>query len=223
MKKVAIYARVSTLLGQSPQNQLIHLRDYAKQRQFEVVDEYVDQGISGAKERRPALDRLLEDAQQSKYSLILISALDRISRDTRHLLNLLHTLSQNQITIVSLRENLDFSTPVGMAFLSVCGAISSLERDLCRERIRNALAAKKLAAERNNTNWRCGRPLRVTSQIQQEVINLRNDGLTISAIAKRLDGRLSRSAIGTIVKCHPKNQVKNAKLTKSKNDLVNGQ
>ncbi len=198
----ALYSRVSTLLGQDPENQLIHLRRVAHERKFVVFREYTDRGISGKRERRPALDALLADARNRQFSVIFISALDRISRDTRHLLNLIHELDKYGVAVVSLREGIDFggSSPVGRACLAIIGAISALERDILADRVRNALAAKKLAAQASGSDWRCGRPIAMTNAIQAEILKLRAQGKSIRQIERALGKKVSHTSIGRFLK-----------------------
>jgi DNA invertase Pin-like site-specific DNA recombinase len=83
-ERVALYARVSTLAGQSPEMQLVELREYAARREWEVVEEYVDHGVSGAKESRPALNRLMNDAKQRKLDVVAVWKLDRFGRSVKH-------------------------------------------------------------------------------------------------------------------------------------------
>ena len=94
--KVAAYARVSTLLNQEPEHQLVPIRQVASNRDFEVVSEYVDR-ISGSTERRRELDRLITDARLGKFKIVVVYALDRLARDTRFLLNLLHELDRKSV------------------------------------------------------------------------------------------------------------------------------
>ena len=121
----AIYARCSTLLGQDLNNQLVPLRAFAQQRGFVVAVEYRDEGVSGSKERRPGLDRLLKDAYLGKFSLVLVTALDRVGRDVRHTVNLLHELSTIGVSLVSQSQAIDFSTPLGKATLVWAGALQT--------------------------------------------------------------------------------------------------
>lgn len=201
----ALYSRVSTLLGQDPENQLVHLRRAASDRQYTVLKEFIDKGISGKRERRPALDVLVDDARKKKFTVIFISALDRISRDTRHLLNLIHELDKYGVSIISLREGIDFSSPVGRACLAIIGAISSLERDILADRVKNALAAKKLAAAASGSDWRCGRPVAMTKEVQTEILQLRAKGLSIRQIEKALEKKVSHTSIGRYLKeCNTK-------------------
>lgn len=183
MTMVALYARCSTLLNQNPENQLIHLRELAKARGFTIIREFVDHGISGAKDKRPALDELVQLARNGKFSLVLTASIDRLARDTRHLLNLIDELSHYGVAIISQREGLDFSTPIGKATLTIIGAIAALERELIRERIKNSLAAKKLAGERSGIPFKIGRPPKVDSSIELKVLELKAKGLSVRAIA----------------------------------------
>lgn len=157
--KAVAYARVSTLLGQYPEHQLSTIRQFALARDFELVREFAVLGISGSKERRPALDELVRDTSQGKFKVIVIVGIDRLARDTWHLLNLVSELHHVGVSVSRLRENIDFITPMGQAALAIFGAMASLERSLISERIRTALAAKKLAAKRRVATGDVGGPL----------------------------------------------------------------
>lgn len=210
MTMVALYARCSTLLSQDPENQLIHLRELAKARGFTIIREFVDHGISGAKEKRPALDELIKMARNGKFSLIITASIDRLARDTRHLLNLIDELSHYGVAIVSHREGLDFSTPIGKATLTIIGAIAALERELIRERIKNSLAAKKLAGEKNGIPFKIGRPPVVDSNMESKVLELKARGLSVRAIAEAAS--IGKSSVQRILK---------AKIAQSQNRKKN--
>ena len=111
--RVALYARVSTTNGQSPEMQLAELREYASRRGFRVVGEYVDEGVSGSKESRPELNRLMADAHRRKFDAVLCWKIDRFGRSLRHLVNSLADLDAYSVAFVSLKDNLDLSTPSG--------------------------------------------------------------------------------------------------------------
>ena len=97
--RVALYARVSTKNnGQNPETQLVALREYASNRQFEIVDEYVDLGISGSKDRRPALDRLMKDARARKIDAVIVARFDRFARSTKHLVTALEEFQALGVT-----------------------------------------------------------------------------------------------------------------------------
>lgn len=182
---VALYARCSTVLKQDPEHQLVPVRDFVNGRGFTIYKEYVDR-ISGTKEHRKALDEMVSEARRGKFKHIVIFALDRLSRDTRHTLNLLHELNQYAVTIISLRENLDFSSAVGKAFLSIMSVVSALERDLIAERIRTALAVKKQQAESKGQKFKIGRAP-ITQDKVDLILRLRGSGLSIRETAKKAE------------------------------------
>lgn len=198
--KCAGYARVSTLLGQDPENQLSPIRIFAQARNFNLVTELVDLGVSGSRERRPALDQIILGAKKGQYHVIVVSALDRIARNTRMLLNLIFELEGYGCSLISLRENLDFTTPIGRATLTIFGAIAELERELTRERIRVALATKKLAAAKSGSGWRMGRPLVATPDMISKVLTFRSQGLSVRDIERALDKKISHSRIAQIIR-----------------------
>src|ERR1700677_300357 len=137
--RVAIYARVSTHNGQDPEMQTRELRDYCARRGWTIEDEYVDVGVSGAKESRPELNRLMADAKRRKLDLILVWKLDRFGRSLRHLVNALAELESIGVAFVSLTDNLDLSTPSGRLMFQVIAAMGEFERELIRERVRSGM------------------------------------------------------------------------------------
>jgi DNA invertase Pin-like site-specific DNA recombinase len=139
--KAAIYARVSTL-EQEPENQLAELRRYATARGWEAT-EFVDRGVSGSKDRRPALDQLLADANRRKFDVLVCWRLDRLGRNLRHLILLLDELTALEIGFVTLGEGIDTTSPTGRLVLHVLGAISEFERARIQERVRAGIARAK--------------------------------------------------------------------------------
>lgn len=137
--KVAIYARVSTAGGQSPEMQLRELSEYCDRRGWAVFHEYVDQGISGATDRRPELARLMSDAHQRRFDVVAVWKFDRFARSVQHLLRALDTFNSLGINFVSLSESLDTATPAGRMIFTVLGSVAELERALIAERIRAGL------------------------------------------------------------------------------------
>jgi DNA invertase Pin-like site-specific DNA recombinase len=146
------------------------------------------------------LDQLLKDAHRGDFKIIIVAALDRIGRSTKHILNLLDELKHYGISIISLRENLDFSTPAGQMALTVLLAVATLERQILSERVKSALAAKKVLAEKMGSPWRCGRPNVVTEAIAQEVLRLRAEGLSIRGIEKAINKQISKTSIERVLK-----------------------
>jgi DNA invertase Pin-like site-specific DNA recombinase len=137
---VALYARVSTLdKGQDPEMQLRELRAHAAAQGLTVFKEYLDHGISGAKDSRPALNQMMEDARLKRFDAILVWKLDRFSRSLRHLINSLELLAKSQVAFISLRDNLDLSTAAGRLMFQMIGAFAEFEREITRERVRAGL------------------------------------------------------------------------------------
>src|SRR5215469_2558813 len=139
INRVALYARVSTLNGQDPEMQLLELREYAARRGWIVSGEYVDQGVSGSKESRPELNRLTVDAQRRLFDAVLVWKIDRYGRSLKHLVNALADLSSYGVAFVSLRDNLDLSTPSGRLMFQIIGAMAEFERALIQERVKAGL------------------------------------------------------------------------------------
>ena len=122
IQRVALYARVSTLHGhQDPEMQLSELREYVTRRGLSIHEEYVDQGVSGSKESRPALNCLMSDAQRCRFDAVLVWKIDRFGRSLKHLVNSLADLSAYGIAFISLRDNLDLSTPSGRLMFQIIG------------------------------------------------------------------------------------------------------
>lgn len=199
--KVAAYLRVSTLLGQTTDNQAIPIREFCKARGFDLTEdrEYSDIGISGAQERRPGLDRLLADAKRGKFKVLVVGALDRCGRNVKNILTLLDELSALGVKFISLRENIDLSTPQGQMIMTVLAAFSQLEREITRQRIRESLATRKLLATKTGSGWRCGRPQKVDAEIIRRVLELRSQGLSIRSIATALGKQISHATVGKIL------------------------
>ena len=135
--RAAIYGRVSTI-DQEPENQLQELRRYVSARGWTAV-EYVDRGVSGAKDKRPALDTLLRDAKRRKFDVLVCWRLDRLGRNLRHLILLLDELAALGVGFVSLAEGIDATTPAGRLQLHILGAIAEFERGRVIERVRAGL------------------------------------------------------------------------------------
>ncbi|OFZ55760.1 MAG: hypothetical protein A2428_03690 [Bdellovibrionales bacterium RIFOXYC1_FULL_54_43] len=200
--RASAYVRVSTLLGQDPGIQVAAIQQAAEARGFTLVSEHVDEGVSGTKESRPALDALVKAASRGAFKVIIVTALDRLARNTRHLLNLMAELDSYGVTVISLREGLDLGSPIGRAMLGLVGIVSQLERDLIADRIKTALAMKKLKAQRDGTGWRCGRKETGTPEIVAQVKALAVQGLSSRQISKRLGGRPSHTKVAEIMRAH---------------------
>jgi DNA invertase Pin-like site-specific DNA recombinase len=137
--RIALYSRVSTNYGQDPEMQLRELREYAASRVWEISEEYTDLGISGSKDSRPALSRMMADAHRRKFDGILVWKLDRFARSLKHLVNALAEFEALGVAFISLRDHLDLSTPSGRLMFQIIGAMAEFERALIQERVRAGL------------------------------------------------------------------------------------
>ena len=138
MIRAAIYARVSTA-DQTCENQLIDLRRYCAARGWDAT-EYVDTGVSGAKDRRPALDQLMAHARRRKVDTVVVWRLDRFGRNLRHLITAIEELNAAGVSFVSMGENIDTASPTGRLLLGIMGSFAEFERERIRERIHAGLA-----------------------------------------------------------------------------------
>jgi DNA invertase Pin-like site-specific DNA recombinase len=142
--RVAIYARVSTVNhGQDVSMQTRELRQFAEARGWNVAGEYIDAGVSGAKDSRPELNRLMGDAHKRRFDVVCVWRFDRFARSVSHLLRALETFKALGIEFVSFSEQMDTSTPAGKMVFTVLGAVAELERSLIVERVRAGMRNAK--------------------------------------------------------------------------------
>ena len=176
--KVALYTRVSTN-DQSVDMQLSELKRYCKERGLDIYKEYSDEGVSGTKDRRPALDELMDDARKKKFDAAVCWRFDRFARSTKHLLTALEEFHHLGIDFISYQENIDTSSPLGKAMFTIVAAIAELERSIIVERVRAGIARAKAEGTR------LGRP--PGSDIDaSRVQELLASGLSTRAVAKSL-------------------------------------
>jgi DNA invertase Pin-like site-specific DNA recombinase len=145
--RAAIYARVSTS-DQSTVMQISALREYIERRGWKLVEEYIDEGVSGSRERRPALDRLMIGAKRRAFDAVVVFRFDRFARSVSHLARALDEFRALGIEFVSLHEAVDTSTPMGRAMFHIAGAFAELEREIIRERVKAGLANAKRRGRR---------------------------------------------------------------------------
>ena len=191
MKRAALYMRVSTL-DQHPETQLLDLRQMAKQRGYEIVQEFTDR-ISGAKARRPGLDAMMGDARRGRFDIVLVWACDRIARSTKHFLEVLDELSHLNTEFVSFREQIDTGGPLGRAIVVIIGAIAELERSLIVERVRSGMRRARLE----------GRPIgRPALALDREaIVKDRRHGDSLGTIAR--NHSVSRTTVHRVLRDHP--------------------
>src|SRR6516164_5206612 len=179
--KAAIYARVSTF-DQEPESHLQELRRYIQARGW-TATEFVDRGVSGSKERRPALDSLVADARKRRFDVVVAWRLDRLGRNLQHLVTLIEELQSLGIAFVSLGEGIDCTTPAGKLQLHILAALAEFEKARIQERVRAGLARAKAQGRR------LGRPKAIIPA--HRVQNVRN--LPVDRAAQALG--VSRSTL----------------------------
>jgi DNA invertase Pin-like site-specific DNA recombinase len=176
--RVALYARVSTLNGQHPEMQLAELQEYASRRGWEIAGEYVDSGVSGSKESRPELNRLMGDSRRRQFDIVLVWKVDRFGRSLKHLVNALADLDAYGVAFASLKDNLDLSTPSGRLMFQIIGAMAEFERALIQERVKAGLQNAR------RTGKQLGRPRRIVDV--DRIARMKAEGHSLRNIAEKL-------------------------------------
>jgi len=177
--KVAIYARVSTD-EQSPDAQLRDLREYVRARGWEQVAEFIDVGESGAKDNRPAWSELWTQLRQRKINVLVVSAIDRIGRSLGHLVKILSTIGEQNVTLISLREAFDLSTAQGRMLAGLFAVLADYELSLIRERTKAGMRSARAKGKQIGPRKRYFDVRKATA--------LRDEGVGIIKIAKELGG-----------------------------------
>lgn len=182
--RAALYARVSTTdKGQDVNLQLNELREFASRREFEFT-EYIDQGVSGAKAKRPALDALVKAAKSRKIDVVIVWKLDRLGRSLVHLLHLLNEFQDLGVAFISLREQIDMTTAAGKLMAHLMGAFAEFERGMIQERV-------KAGIENARSKGRQIGRKKVPGSTIRKIIELHNDGLSLRGVAKKAKASLS--------------------------------
>jgi DNA invertase Pin-like site-specific DNA recombinase len=190
---IGIYARVSTA-DQRCEVQLEALRAYT-QRRGDTAVEFVDRGVSGAKDRRPALDKLLQAARRREVSAVVVTKLDRLARSVRHLLNIAAELEALGVALVILDQALDTGTPTGRLLFQLLGSIAEFERELIRERQAAGIARAKRHGTRSGRPF--GRTSAVSEAVRKRVVRLHAGGRSVRQIACMVG--LTKSTVGRLV------------------------
>lgn len=185
-KRVALYARVSTD-KQTCENQLAELRALSARMGYIIVQEFIDEGISGVKARRPALDLMMKMATQRKFDMVMCWSIDRLGRSLQNLIELLNQLESVRIDLFFHQQAIDTSTPMGKMMFSILGALGAYERELIRERVIAGLQTAK------SRGVKLGRPSKMNDGMRGAIQLLRVNGMGIKQIAKEL-----KIGIGTV-------------------------
>ena len=185
-KRVAIYARVSTD-KQTCENQLNELRSIAERMQYIIVDEFIDEGISGATSSRPALDALMKSATQRRFDMVMCWSIDRLGRSLQNLIEILNELQSLKVDLFFMQQGMDTSTSAGRMMFSIFGALAEFERNLIRERV---IAGQQRAISQG---VKMGRPSKMNDGMKNAIKLLRERGIGIKQIAREL-----KIGIGTV-------------------------
>jgi DNA invertase Pin-like site-specific DNA recombinase len=185
-KRVALYARVSTD-KQTCENQLNELRSIAERMQFIIVDEFIDEGISGATSSRPALDALMKSATQRRFDMVMCWSIDRLGRSLQNLIEILNELQSLKVDLFFMQQGMDTSTSAGRMMFSIFGALAEFERNLIRERV---IAGQQRAISQG---VKMGRPSKMNDGMKNAIKLLRERGIGIKQIAREL-----KIGIGTV-------------------------
>jgi DNA invertase Pin-like site-specific DNA recombinase len=180
-RRAAIYARVSTLNGQTPENQLVQLRGVAEKAGWTVVGEFVDHGISGAKgrDKRPAFDRLCKAATRREIDVVMAWSVDRLGRSLQDLVAFLGDLQASDVDLYLHQQGVDTTTPGGKALFQMMGVFAEFERAMMRDRIKAGLARARAQGRR------LGRPP-VPAEVEQAIRDARAEGKGMLKIAREL-------------------------------------
>ena len=189
MKRAGLYCRVSTV-DQHPETQLSELRQFAAHKGFTVVGEYTDHGYSGARARRPELDRMMDDARRHRFDVLLVWSCDRLARSTKHLLQTIDELNGMGIQFLSQREAIDTEGALGRAIIVIVSAMAELERCILIERVRAGMRRARLEGRQ------IGRSRLDVNR--QQVVDDRRSGMSLTQVAKKHG--ISRASVCRLMK-----------------------
>ena len=190
MKRVCLYSRTSHL-DSNPHNQINELKEVANRNGWTVVSEFCDVGVSGVKgrDKRPQFDAMLKSAMRRDFNIVMFWAVDRASRNLTHLVQMMDDLHSKNVGMYFHQQNIDSTTPSGLAMIQMAGVFASFERSMLRERV---LASHERAKAEGKT---IGRPSQINDALKTSIKFMRENGLGIKKIAKQLN-----VGVGTVYK-----------------------
>ena len=178
IEKVAIYGRVSTL-GQTSENQTLILNEITNRNGWDLIDTYIDDGISGSKgrDKRPEFDRMCKDMIRRKFNRILVWDISRLGRSLQHLVEFLNDVQSVDCNLYIHQSGLDTSTPSGRMMFQMVGVFSEFERSMISERVK--LGLQRVVSKGGTL----GRRKTVTDNMKSHIMELRKEGLSFSQIS----------------------------------------
>ena len=197
-KRVALYARVSTE-NQTTDNQLVELRQVAHRMGWEIVGEFVDHAISGAKGRdqRPAFDKLQKGAVRKDFDMVAAWSVDRLGRSVQHLVNFLGEIHACGVDLYLHQQGINTATPAGRALFQMCGVFAELEKSIIRERVISGIARSKITGTKSGKPH--GRPANLENP-EIHIKKLRAEGMGMIKIAKQLG--IGTSTVQSVLATH---------------------
>jgi DNA invertase Pin-like site-specific DNA recombinase len=180
-KRVGIYLRVSQV-DQTTDNQRIDLERVVEQRGWQIAEVYLDHGVSGKRDNRPALDRLRKDASRGKLDVVAAWSVDRLGRSLAHVVNLLAELTEEKVAVYLHQQQVDSTTTAGKAMLGMCAVFAEFEWNSTSDRIKAGIARARKEGKR------IGRPTSVTARTEARIRKLKadNPGMGILRIAREV-------------------------------------
>ena len=189
MTKVAIYTRISkNNMGQDIDRQIHECEEYCKRNNYEIIEIYKDEGFARTNRNRPSLDKLIKDARQRKFSLVVSDELSRFAGTPKLLLDLLDELKLWKVNLVSVKEGIDTSNMMGELIATILSAISKMELFNISHRVKSGIANAK---RKNGGTW--GRKSNLTPEVSQKIIQMKSDNIGMKKISK--DCRVGRKTI----------------------------
>lgn len=192
IEKVAIYGRVSTL-GQTSENQTLILNEIINRNGWDLIDTYIDNGISGSKgrDKRPEFDRMCKDMIRRKFNRILVWDISRLGRSLQHLVEFLNDVQSVDCNLYIHQSGLDTSTPSGRMMFQMVGVFSEFERSMISERVK--LGLQRVVSKGGTL----GRRKTVTDNMKSHIMELRKEGLSFSQISTSVG--ISRMSVHRVV------------------------
>ena len=180
MAKVVIYGRVSTS-DQTTENQILKLKEIVEINNWDLIDIYIDEGISGTKgrDKRPEFDRLCKDMVRRKFNRILVWDVSRLGRSLQHLVEFLNDVQSINCNLYIHQSGLDTSTPSGRMMFQMVGVFAEFEREMISERVKSGLDRVRAKGKK------LGRPITITEDLKSQVRYLIDQGLPYSEILKQ--------------------------------------